>query len=258
MSERPRRGRRSAIDRKRATAREADGAAYREKRREIARAATAVFNRNGLRGTSLAAVADALGMSRAALYYYVPNKHALFDELVRESIELNVASAERIRAGPGSAVERIQALIVEMLRIGARDYPLFYIFIRENLTQVAAERAEWSRHVRQLSRRYEQIMVALVQEGIAAGELRAVASPRLMAYGIFGMTLWTNRWFDPATSLESADQIGRTFAELVMAGIRDQGAPRRAAGPRSTGVLTPPGREGAAAPGGPIGYNPGR
>lgn len=203
--------------------------AYREKRREIARAATAVFNREGLRGTSLAAVAGALGISRAALYYYVPNKHALFDELVRESIELNVASAERIRAGPGSAIERIQALIVDMLRIAARDYPLFYIFIRENLTQVAAERAEWSRHVRQLSRRYEQIMISLVQEGIRAGELRPVASPRLMAYGIFGMTLWSNRWFDPTTSLESADQIGLAFAELVMSGIRAKTVPPRLA-----------------------------
>lgn len=223
MSAPSRRGRRSAIDRKRSAAREGDRTAYREKRREIARAATAVFNRKGLRGTSLAAVADALGISRAALYYYVPNKHALFDELVRESIELNVASAERIRAGPGTAAERIQALIVDMLRIGARDYPLFYIFIRENLTQVAAERAEWSRHVRWLSRRYEQIMIALVEEGIAAGELRPVASPRLMAYGIFGMTLWTNRWFDPEASLESADQIGAAFAGLVMDGIATTG-----------------------------------
>lgn len=226
MSERPRRGRRSAIDRKRATARENDHVAYREKRREIARAATAVFNRNGLRGTSLAAVADALGISRAALYYYVPNKHALFDELVRESIERNVASAERIRAGPGTAGERIQALIVDMLWIAARDYPLFYIFIRENLAQVAAERAEWSRHVRKLSRRYEQIMVALIREGIAAGELRPVASPRLMAYGIFGMTLWTNRWFDPAASAESAEQIGSAFAELVMGGVGATDAPQ--------------------------------
>jgi AcrR family transcriptional regulator len=231
MSERPRRGRRSAIDRKRATARENDGVVYRAKRREIARAATAVFNRNGLRGTSLAAVAGALGMSRAALYYYVPNKHALFDELVRESIELNVASAERIRARPGSAVERIRALIVDMLRVAARDYPLFYIFIRENLAQVGPERAEWSRHVRGLGRRYEQILISLVQEGVNAGELLPVASPRLMAYGIFGMILWTNRWFDPGASLESADQIGVAFAELVMGGIRARRAPALAAGP---------------------------
>ena len=69
---------------------------YQKRRREIARAATEVFNKKGFRGTSLGAVADALGMSRAALYYYIANKRELFDELVREAIERNVASAEAI------------------------------------------------------------------------------------------------------------------------------------------------------------------
>lgn len=215
---------RSGIDRKRTLALEQGREGYQEKRREIARAAAEVFNRRGFRGTSLRAVADALGMSRAALYYYIPSKHALFDELVRESIEENVARGEAIRASEGSAVEKIRTVIVDIMRICARNYPLFYLYLRENLSQVEEERTEWSRHVRALNRRYEHIVMSIIEDGIARGELRAVASPRLMVFGIFGMTGWTSRWFDPNTSLESAEEIGNAFAEMVLSGIRAQPA----------------------------------
>jgi AcrR family transcriptional regulator len=214
----------SGIGRKRSLALEHGNEAYQQKRREIARAAADVFNRRGFRGTSLGAVADALGMSRAALYYYIPSKHALFDELVRESIEENVARGEAVRASEGSAVEKIRTVIVDIMRICARTYPLFYIYLRENLSHVEEQRSEWSRHVRGLNRRYEQIVISIIEDGIARGELRPLASPRLMAFGIFGMTGWTSRWFDPNTSLESAEEIGNAFAEMVLSGIRAEPA----------------------------------
>lgn len=224
MSAQAKRRTRSAIDRKRTLALEQGGVGYQEKRREIARAAAEVFNRRGFRGTSLGAVADALGMSRAALYYYIPSKHALFDELVRESIEENVARSEAIRASEGSAVEKIRQVIVDAMRICARNYPLFYLYLRENLSHVEERRTEWSRHMRGLNRRYEQILISIIEDGVARGELRPVASPRLVAFGIFGMTGWTSRWFDPSTSLESAEEIGNAFAEMVLSGIRAEPA----------------------------------
>jgi AcrR family transcriptional regulator len=231
MKAQARRRSRSAIDRKRTQAFENGKDAYLQKRREIARAAAEVFNRKGFRGTSVGAVADALGMSRASLYYYIPDKHTLFDELITESIESNVTRAEEIRAAEGSAVEKIRMMIVDIMRISARNYPLLYLFLRENLSQVAPERTEWSRHVRGLNRRYEQILIAIIEEGVRNGELRPVASPRLMAYGIFGMTGWTSRWFDPKTSLETAEEIGAAFAEMVLSGIRTEPAePARTAG----------------------------
>ncbi len=192
---------------------------YQKRRREIARAATEVFNKKGFRGTSLGAVADALGMSRAALYYYIANKRELFDELVREAIERNVASAEAIRTSDASTVEKIRNMMIDLMRSCGTNYPLFYIFIRENLSHVEEQRSEWSREVRELNRRYVEILVALIQDGIDDGTVRSIASPRTMAYGILGMIGWTSRWFNPHTSLESAERIGIAFADMVLAGI---------------------------------------
>lgn len=210
----------SVYEQRRVLAEESGKESYREKRREIAKVAAEVFNKLGFRGTSLKAVAEALGMSRSALYYYIPNKRELFDELVREAIETNVAKAEVICAGGESAVEKIRCLTIDLMRSCGTHFPLLYIFLRENLSHVETRRTEWSRRVRELNRRYEGLVISVIDEGIKNGTLRPVASPRVIAYGIFGMICWTSRWFNPHTSLESAEVIGAAFAEMALSGIR--------------------------------------
>ena len=88
----------SEIGRRRNRALSKGSQTYQDRRREIARVAAEVFNKHGFRGTSLSAVADALGTDRASLYYYIANKGELFDEVVREVTEANVATAETVLA----------------------------------------------------------------------------------------------------------------------------------------------------------------
>lgn len=210
----------SAIGRRRDRARSSGTDSYRERRREIARVAAQVFNQKGFRGTSLGAVAAALGTDRASLYYYIASKEELFDEVVREATEANVATAEAIGSSGAPAAEKLRTLVRELMASYARNYPLQYVYIRENLSHVAPERSAWSQHMRGLNRRYEECVVAIVQEGIDDGTFRPLASARVVAYGILGMVGWTNRWFVPDRSRETADQIGSAYAEMVLAGLR--------------------------------------
>src|SRR5882724_10063541 len=78
---RPRRGRceaqewdvrmQSGISRRRAAALAEGGAAYAERRAEISATAARSFREKGVRGASLADVAESLGTDRASLYYYI-------------------------------------------------------------------------------------------------------------------------------------------------------------------------------------------
>lgn len=210
----------SNIDRRRDLALQNGALGYQERRREIAKAAAGVFNKLGFRGTSLGAIAEALGMSRASLYYYIGNKQELFDEVVREAAEANVAAAEAVRATKASTEEKLRTLIIELMKSYGTHYPLLYIYLRENLSHVEGSRTDWSRQVRKLNQRYEQIFVGIVQEGIDAGALRPVGSAKVIAYGIIGMMGWTNRWFEPQKSAESAEEIGVTFAEMILHGLK--------------------------------------
>ena len=164
-------------------------------------------------------MADALGMDRATLYYYISNKQDLFDEVVREASEQNIAAAEAARVADGEPLDRLRVVIMELMHSYASNYPLLYVYLRENLSSVDPDRTEWSRYMRGLSHRFEDAVIAIVQEGIDNGSIRPLASARVLAFGVLGMLGWTNRWFVPDRSPESAETIGTAFAEMVVRGL---------------------------------------
>ncbi|GAC1375624.1 MAG: TetR/AcrR family transcriptional regulator [Acidimicrobiales bacterium] len=209
----------SGIGRRRELARSEGSEAYAARRTEIARAAAQVFNQRGFGGTSIGAVAKALGMDRATLYYYIGSKEELFDEVVREATEANVATVERIRASGSDAPQKLREIIVALMKSYADNYPLLYVYIRENLNHVSAERSAWSVYMRKLNKRYQDAVVATVQEGMDGGAFRAIGSASVVTYGILGMVGWTNRWFDPDKSSQDADEIATTYAEIILGGL---------------------------------------
>ncbi len=210
----------SEIGRRRNRALSKGSQTYQDRRREIARVAAEVFNKHGFRGTSLSAVADALGTDRASLYYYIANKGELFDEVVREVTEANVATAETVLATTEPALEKLRTLIIALMRSYSAHYPLLYVYIRENLSHVESERTEWSQYMRSMNRRYEEALIAIVQEGIDDGTIRPLASARVLGFGIIGMIGWTNRWFVPERSPDSAEAIGAAYAEMALGGLK--------------------------------------
>jgi hypothetical protein len=101
----------------------------------------------------------------------------------------------------------------------AQTYPLLYVYIRENLKQVADTRVDWAREMQQYNRDYEAVVVGIIEGGYADGSFRDIGPPRVVAYGILGMVGWTNRWFRPDQSPHDARTIGRTFADMVLGGL---------------------------------------
>ena len=81
------------------SAAEPDELPARKPRRELVEAqiyeqATRLFAERGFAGTSLQDIADAMGMTRPALYYYVKNKDQLLARLVTEITEGPAADIE--------------------------------------------------------------------------------------------------------------------------------------------------------------------
>lgn len=182
--------------------------------------AAEIFNARGFKGTSLSAVAEALGTDRASLYYYIANKRELFDEVVREVSEANVATAQSVLSSAAPPLEKLRTLVIELMRSYGAHYPLLYVYIREDLARVETDRTTWSQFMRGVNRQYEDAIIAIVQEGIDDGSIRPMASARVLAFGVMGMINWTNRWFVPDRSPDTAEEIGTAYADLVVAGLR--------------------------------------
>ncbi|MDG2114650.1 MAG: TetR/AcrR family transcriptional regulator [Actinomycetota bacterium] len=207
------------IAKRRATAQAEGTEAYQERRAEIIRAAAKVFHRKGYTGTTIGAVAELLDTDRASLYYYISGKDELFDDVVREVTEVNVATALAIRDGDDPAPAKLRSIIEALMASYADTYPMLYVYMRENLTEVDGPRQGWSRYMRSMNKQYENAVIDIVQQGFDEGTLRRTGEARVVAFGIIGMVGWTNRWFSPDRSAESHQEVARTFADTVLDGL---------------------------------------
>jgi AcrR family transcriptional regulator len=208
----------SNISRRRAAALDEGGAAYRERRAEIIRAAGEVFKRLGFRGTKIGDIAEAVSMDRATIYYYVGSKEELFHQAVGDAVEHNCLRAEAILTGPGTPTDKLRTLVTDLMVSYADSYPYLYLYIQEDLGP-SANRSQWGRTMSRFNKRYENAVVAIVEDGVADGSFHVATEPWVIAYGILGMVAWSNRWFNPETSSVPAREIGAAYAETVVRGL---------------------------------------
>ena len=82
-----------------------------EKRRRILDAAQVLFVQNGLRGTTMEAIARAAGVAKPTLYGYFANKDAVFTALLDDLSDALTAAFETGMAGPGDVAQRIGAAL---------------------------------------------------------------------------------------------------------------------------------------------------
>ena len=209
----------SSIGRRRTAAKEDSSDSYQARRKEIAEAAVRVFNKLGFQKASISAVAAELNIDRASLYYYISSKEDLFDEIVRTVVERNLKLVKAIETSAMSPRRKLRDLITTLMSSYGEHYPLFYIYIRENLSQVSDRRSEWSRHMRAINQQTTDAVIAIIEQGYADKSFRNVGSSRVVAYGMLGVVGWTHRWYRPAQSDISAQEIGNTYAELMLSGL---------------------------------------
>ena len=65
---------------------------------------------------------------------------------------------------------------------------------------------------------FEGYVVEVLRRGIDAGALADRGDPKVVAFGIIGMTMWAYHWFDPARGGER--ELGELYADMVLDGLR--------------------------------------
>ncbi|HTY19583.1 MAG TPA: helix-turn-helix domain-containing protein [Myxococcota bacterium] len=93
-----------------------EAAAQRPAKAERTRAAIlaageGAFARRGYAATRLEDVADAVGVKRAALFYYFRDKQALYDAVIEEAFRELVARLEAALSGAGPIAPRVEAAV---------------------------------------------------------------------------------------------------------------------------------------------------
>jgi AcrR family transcriptional regulator len=184
----------------------------RERRRgEILHAALRAFRDQGYHATTLDDIADALGVRKAGLYYYFPDKESILYACHRESL----AELERILEGakqlqtPAERLAHVIRAHVRVMTDTLEGSPLAF--------EVTALSPERQKEVIAGRDRYERALRRMLKDGVASGDFRAV-NPKTAVFAILGAINWIARWYRPDGALRP-EELGADFADQLLGGL---------------------------------------
>ncbi|MCC8962970.1 TetR/AcrR family transcriptional regulator [Bradyrhizobium sp. Pear76] len=207
---------------------------YDDKRLSMLHRAAELFAASGYVGTSMNAIADACGVSKALLYHYYPDKEALLFDILASHLEKLVAAVRKASAQAGDPVERFRTIVAALLE-------LYRHADAEHQVQISSLKL-LPKDKQQPLLASERILVGIMSDALAAAvpaaKQKRVLKPLTMS--VFGMLNWHYMWFregGPMTRAEYADFV----AQLVLAGAHQAAAAR----PRSKAKPAGRGRQAA-------------
>ncbi len=164
---------------------------YDGQREQILAAAAALFARQGYTASTMNQVAAACGVSKATLYHYVRDKHALLAQIARGHVERLQALVAEV-AGLGLAPEAHLRVLIERFTAAYASAQHEHRVLTEDVKFLdVAERDAVVEGQRQVVAAFARA-VAAVRPDLAEA---ALAKP--MAMLLFGMINWTFTWMRP-------------------------------------------------------------
>jgi TetR/AcrR family transcriptional regulator len=178
------------------------------KRQEVLREAAASFNFKGYHATSLTEIATSLGVTKAALYHYFPNKNSLLAACFEQSMDVAFASLERGRKQGSNGRDRLVLTIAGYVSHLVDELNCGVGLMEEQ----ALEPADRTKLVRQRDR-FERALRALVREGIEDGSV-VPCDPKLAIFVILGAMNWVPKWFKPSGAWKP-EQLTLALSQII-------------------------------------------
>jgi AcrR family transcriptional regulator len=204
-----------------AAQRRSDGAGLKKRQREIIDAAAEIFYRKGYSETSVQDVADAVGILKGSLYYYIDSKEDLLFQMlleVHEDAKSVVTETAVLDAPP---LERLRVYIQRHVEYNARNlakiavyYHDFGLLTPERRKAIVGQRSF-----------YEDFVKGLIDEAQQRGEVDASIDPSLISNAIFGIANWLYTWYKPDGSA-SPEYLGKLYAEVIVEGVTGSNMPQ--------------------------------
>jgi AcrR family transcriptional regulator len=176
-------------------------------------ASVAAFTEQGFDATSMDDLARRLGISKSAVYHHVPSKDALLGIALDRALTGLEQVAEEARGAGVPAIERLEMLLRDSVRILVERLPYVTLLLRVHGNS-AVERDALARR-----RRLDRLSSELVREAIAQGDLRPEADPLITSRLLFGMVNSLTEWLRPGVRHDAA-ALADAVARLAFDGLR--------------------------------------
>jgi AcrR family transcriptional regulator len=178
---------------------------------------TELFAERGFEGTSVQDIVNTAGVTKGAMYHYYASKDDLLYEIYARVLRMQTERLEKFAAGEAPVEQRVHAASAGGVATTIENLKDTTIFFR-SMHQLSEEK---QRAVRRERRRYHQTFRAMIEEGQRSDAFRSDVVPNLVVDYFFGAVHHMPAWYKPRGKL-SAREIGRSFADLFIAGLKPQ------------------------------------
>ncbi len=185
---------------------------FQLQRNRMLKAAASCFNAKGFSGTSLKDVADHLGLTDAALYYYVRNKEELVYQCYLRAAELGKEAMDRARCEGQSGFEQAYLYIRYHVEIFVGNRGPVAI-----MSEIPSLRPAHRNEILQVSRQHSAGFEDILSAGIADGSV-IDCDVRMTGNAIMGAINWIPKWFHGDKAL--AKKVQAEFPGILTSGLR--------------------------------------
>lgn len=180
---------------------------------EILERSAKLFAERGFAATSVQDIAEALGMSRPALYHYVSSKEEILERLIEGQIESTRAALAEL-SPDGTPEERLVAVVHALVGpIGEAPNRFRLLVTRDpSMSEPLRDR------LHALERQVIKLLTEVIESGMSDGSFRR-GDVRIATFGVIGMINWVAWWFVPDRGPNLAE-ISAGIARQALTGLQ--------------------------------------
>ncbi len=186
---------------------------------ELTREAARLFAERGFHGTSMDALAQALGVQKGSLYSLTGSKQQLLFATMSAGAQAFHAALDAVPEDE-PALERMRAALRGHLRVVSEQLDVATVFTRE----WRYLEGEYRDEIVGERRRYEERWRALFGEGVESGDLRIDLDSGAATLLVLSAANWAYTWLEPG---RDTDELADRFYEIFLEGIRGYATPSR-------------------------------
>ncbi|MEK7832523.1 MAG: TetR/AcrR family transcriptional regulator [Acidobacteriota bacterium] len=172
----------------------------------------------GYDATSMSAIAEAVGITKAGVYHFIPSKKELLFAIMSYGMDTLEAAVIKPAGEVADAEQRLRFIITGHSMLIARSstgdgHSPVTILVEEELGLSPAHR----RKLRQRKRAYVDLIRSTLEQLKAEGKLKEI-DETAAAFSLLGMIMWLARWFRPDGKL-SREQVAEEICKIALGGL---------------------------------------
>lgn len=183
-------------------------------RQMILDAAVKLFQAKGYINTSMDEIAEAVGLTKGGLYYYVEKKGDLLKDIHNQILDTFLERVGRAMEGEESPEKKVVKWVEAHASVTHDYLGHLKVFFTE-IDNYSEEMLLATVHKRQQA---QEMLIGILQTGISQGKIRADINPRIVSFLLLGMMNWLYIWYRPNGPL-SLDEILSNMKRMVTDGL---------------------------------------